>query len=135
MTRVRLPSQDIAALGSRRAPTRKASLRLPREEDAASGIDRPFTSLGLQRLVARLPPRLRTAIQGLRRPRVRWLRLPAGILLLIGGTILAPLPLFGLWMLPVGLVLLGRDVPLVRNWMVRILDKVEEHRRHWFRRR
>ncbi len=58
-------------------------------------------------------PRLRrmsTAIQG--RPGVL-LRLPLGVLLIVGG-ILAILPIFGLWMIPVGLLLLAIDLPLLR---------------------
>lgn len=51
-----------------------------------------------------------TAIQG--RPGVL-LRLPLGVLLIAGG-ILAILPIFGLWMIPVGLLLLAIDLPLLR---------------------
>jgi hypothetical protein len=99
-------------------------------------MDRPsFRDRRLQRLAASLPRRLRLAIHGLRRPSARWLRIPAGIGFMIGGTILTPLPLFGLWMLPVGLVLLAEDVPVVRSFVIRILDKIEKHRPHWFRRR
>lgn len=98
--------------------------------------DRPvFRDGRLRQLTARLPRRLRAAIHGLRRPSARWLRLPAGALLLIGGSILSPLPLFGLWMLPLGLVLVAEDIPLVRTWVVRVLDKIEQHKPHWFRRR
>lgn len=98
--------------------------------------DRPaFRDRRLLRLIARLPLGLRAAIYGLRRPSARWLRLPTGIVLLFGGTILSPLPLFGLWMLPVGLVLVAEDIPLVRGWVVRVLDQVEQHRPDWLRRR
>jgi hypothetical protein len=97
--------------------------------------DRPaFRDRRLQRLAAHLPRGLRAAIHGMRRPSARWVRLPAGLLFLVGGTILTPLPLFGFWMLPVGLVLVAEDIPFVRTWVVRALDKLEQHRPDWLRR-
>lgn len=53
---------------------------------------------------------------------------------MIGGGLLSPLPVFGLWMLPLGLVLLAEDIPFARHLVVRILDKVERHRPEWLRR-
>lgn len=98
--------------------------------------DRPtFRDRRLQRLATHLPPWLRSAIHGLQRPSARWIRLPAGLLFLLGGTILTPLPLFGLWMLPLGLVLIAEDIPFIRRWVTRILDAIERHRPGWFRRR
>ena len=44
----------------------------------------------------------------------RWQRLPLGLLLCIGG-VLAVLPVFGLWMLPLGLIVLSEDIPWLRN--------------------
>jgi hypothetical protein len=41
------------------------------------------------------------------------LRLPLGLLLIVGG-FLAILPVFGLWMIPLGLLLLAIDLPLLR---------------------
>jgi hypothetical protein len=98
--------------------------------------DRPtFRDRRLQRLAARLPQRVRTTIHWLRRPSARWIRLPSGVLFIIGGTILTPLPVFGFWMLPVGLALLAEDVPAARQLMVRVLDKVEQYRPDWLRRK
>ncbi len=98
--------------------------------------DRPaFRDRRLQRLTARLPFGLRSAIHGLRRPSARWVRLPAGFLFLVGGTILTPLPVFGFWMLPVGIALLAEDISFLRYWVVRTLDTLETHKPHWFRRR
>jgi hypothetical protein len=97
--------------------------------------DRPaFRDRRLQRLTARLPFGLRSAIHGLRRPSARVLRLPAGLMFLIGGAILTPLPVFGLWMLPVGFVLLAEDIPLFRGLVTRLLDTLEKHKPHWLRR-
>src|SRR5438067_1465939 len=62
-----------------------------------------------------------------RRPSARWARIPAGILL-VGGGFLAILPIFGLWMIPLGLILLAEDMPLLRRLRGRSLDWVE---RRW----
>jgi hypothetical protein len=37
----------------------------------------------------------------------RYLAIPAGVGFIIGGTLLAPLPIFGIWMVPVGLAILA----------------------------
>ncbi len=94
-----------------------------------------FRDRRLQRLAAHLPRGLRAAIHGLRRPSARWVRLPAGLLFLVGGTILTPLPIFGFWMLPVGFVLLAEDIPFARNCVARILDTIERRKPEWLRRR
>jgi hypothetical protein len=84
----------------------------------------------LERLIERLPRRLSAGIRWLRRPASRWLRIPVG-LLLIGGSLLSILPLFGLWMLPLGLVLLAEDVPPLRRARDRLLDWIERRRPQW----
>jgi hypothetical protein len=81
----------------------------------------------LERLIDRLPNRLQSSIRWLRRPSSRWVRIPTGILL-IGGGLLSILPLFGLWMLPLGLILLAEDVPPLRRACNRILAWIE---RRW----
>ena len=81
-------------------------------------------------LLCRLPPRMRAVFQWLRRPSARWVRIPTGVLLIVGG-MLAILPIFGLWMLPVGLVLLAEDVKPVRRWVGATLIWIEHHRPHW----
>ena len=48
------------------------------------------------------------------RPGWAILRVPAGVLFVLGG-LLAILPVFGLWMIPVGLLLLAVDVPWLRR--------------------
>ena len=68
----------------------------------------------LQRLIRRLPGKIQAITRWLRRPASRWARIPAGVLLTIGGR-LSILPFFGLWMLPLGLILLADDIPLLRR--------------------
>ena len=90
----------------------------------------PSDDWRLDALIERLPKRLRAAVRALRQPSGRWLRIPAGLLLIVGG-ILSLLPILGIWMLPLGLALLADDVPLLRSWRSRMLDWVERRRPHW----
>jgi len=73
----------------------------------------------VERALLHAPARLRGAVHWLRAPSRFWPRLLAGILLIIGG-ILAILPIFGLWMLPLGLAMIADDVP----WLKRRLEQV-----------
>jgi len=85
----------------------------------------------LRRLLRRLPSRMQAVTRWLRKPASRWARIPAGILLILGGC-LAILPLFGLWMLPLGLMLLADDVPALRRLRDLLLDWLERRRPNWF---
>ena len=85
----------------------------------------------LRRLLRRLPGRMQAITRWLRKPASRWARIPAGILLIIGGC-LAILPIFGLWMFPLGLVLLADDIPPLRRLRDRALDWLERRRPNWF---
>jgi hypothetical protein len=85
----------------------------------------------LSNLIDRLPNRLRSATHWLLRPESRWARIPAGALLILGG-LLSILPVFGLWMFPLGLILLAEDLPIVRRGVMRALDWLENHWPHWF---
>jgi hypothetical protein len=53
------------------------------------------------------------------------------VLLIIGGC-LSILPVFGLWMLPLGLILLADDIAPLRRGRGRALDWVARRRPHWF---
>jgi hypothetical protein len=53
-----------------------------------------------------------------------------GVLLTLGG-VLGFLPIVGFWMLPIGLVLLADDVPLLRSARSRVLDWIEHRRPGW----
>ncbi len=97
---------------------------LPESRNALPDSDR------MNRLIDRLPGRLRGAVHWLLHPRSRWARIPAGILFVVGG-LLSILPLLGIWMLPLGLVLLAEDVPFLRRLRDRTLDWIERRRPHW----
>jgi hypothetical protein len=63
---------------------------------------------------------------------IRWLRKPSSfavrlvvVLLLILGGIFSFLPVLGLWMLPLGLLFIAQDVPLLQTPLVGALAWVE----------
>ncbi len=57
-----------------------------------------------------VPRALGRGIRRLRHPKARLVRVPAGLFLTLGG-IFSFLPALGIWMLPLGLLLLAVDVP------------------------
>lgn len=60
-------------------------------------------------------------------PRSRLLRIVIGVLLMLGG-LFSFLPIFGVWMIPLGLLVLSIDIPRVRRWRRRFA--VWFHRRY-----
>ena len=56
----------------------------------------------------------------LRGKRAIWVRVLTGVAL-IGAWGLLPLPIVGIWMLPVGLAPLAHDIPMIRGPMARLL--------------
>jgi hypothetical protein len=85
----------------------------------------------LERLIRRLPEHRQGSVRWLRSPAARWVRVPLGMLFVLG-SLLFILPIFGLWMLPVGLLLLAEDVPALRRPRGWVLDRIEYYRPHWF---
>jgi hypothetical protein len=71
-----------------------------------------------------IPP---ASIGWLSRRIAKGLRIFAGILLILGG-LLGFLPILGFWMLPLGVLMLARDIPAVARW-------VERLKRWWHARR
>jgi len=61
-----------------------------------------------------VPGRVARVLRSLRHPNSRWIRIPAGVLLVLGG-IFSILPFLGIWMLPLGLLLIAYDVPVLRE--------------------
>ncbi len=76
--------------------------------DTNRRFQRQFETLG------RLIPALKGPLDALRRDRWRLIRLPLALLLIVGG-VFSFLPLLGVWMLPVGLLLLAVDLPALRG--------------------
>lgn len=81
-------------------------------------------------LIQRLPERLQKALNWLREPDRKWVRIPAGVLFMVGG-VLSILPVLGLWMLPVGVMLLSQDIPFFRRLQGRVLRWIERRHPDW----
>jgi hypothetical protein len=85
----------------------------------------------IEQLINRLPERLQTTVRWLRRPALHWVRVLAGVLF-IAGSFLSILPVFGIWMLPLGLMLLAEDIPPLRPVREQLLEWIERRRPQWF---
>jgi hypothetical protein len=85
----------------------------------------------LQRLLSHLPDRIGAMIHRLRRPAARWARLPMGLLFLLGG-IFSFLPVLGIWMLPIGLLLLSEDLPPLRRLLYASVNWLARRKPAWF---
>lgn len=69
-----------------------------------------------KRLETELPRPVGRVLRWLRHPASRLVRIPAGLLFILGG-VFSFLPAFGLWMLPLGLMLIAHDVPFLQKPM------------------
>ncbi len=82
----------------------------------------------LDRMQAKMPPSAARAFAWLRRPQMWPLRAVAAVLLMVGGFV-GFLPIFGFWMLPLGLLLLSQDVPFLRRMSVCVVSWIERSTR------
>ena len=82
------------------------------------------------RRLAQAVPGVGGALHRLATPRYRLIRVPVAVLLMLGA-FLWFLPFFGLWMFPLGLMLLAVDVPALRPAMSAAGIRL----RRWWRRR
>ena len=80
-----------------------------------------------------LPGPVRGAMAWLRRPAVRWVRIPVAALFILGG-FAGFLPVLGFWMVPLGLLLLAIDVPALRPCVSKGMILLRRRTRIWHRR-
>ena len=90
-----------------------------------SEIDRHFAWFE-----AKLPARPAAFVRWLRKPSSRLVRIPLALLLVVGG-VFSFLPILGLWMLPLGLLLIAQDVPFLQRPLADLLGWIE---RKWIER-
>jgi hypothetical protein len=86
---------------------------------AKAALDRYFDKID-----QRVPLRVSRFIQWLRQPSsliVRWL---IALLLIVGG-VFSFLPVLGLWMLPLGLIFIAQDVPILQKPLINALQWIE----------
>lgn len=93
---------------------------------------------GFDRLEQEVPDGLARTIRWMRKPQARAVRLPLGVLCILG-SFLWFLPVLGLWFLPLGLLLIAQDVRFLRRPVGRLtlylLDRWMQVRRWWSHRR
>jgi hypothetical protein len=87
-------------------------------------LRRQFDALG------RGIPATRGIIAWLLADHMRRLRLPIACLLILGG-FLSILPVFGIWMLPLGVMLLAVDIPLLRPTVSAIIIRARRRLAVW----
>jgi hypothetical protein len=78
----------------------------------------------------RLVPRLRAPLAALRRDAWRPLRLPLAVILIAGG-VFSVLPFLGIWMLPLGLLLLAIDLPVLRGPLSALMIRARRRLHRW----
>jgi hypothetical protein len=85
--------------------------------------------------ISRQVPASRGFLDWVRKPRLHIVRIPLAILLLLGG-VFSFLPVLGIWMLPLGLLVLAVDIPPMRrpvgDAIVR-LQRIISKSQRWFR--
>jgi hypothetical protein len=84
-------------------------------------------------VLERLFPPLRGPMSTLRRNSWFPIRFPLALVLILGG-LLSFLPVFGIWMLPLGLLLLAVDLPVLRAPISVFLIRGRRSAKRWFRR-
>lgn len=98
---------------------------------ADARLERQFNRIGRQ------VPASQGFLGWVRRPHLHIVRIPLAILLILGG-IFSFLPVLGIWMLPLGLLILAVDVPVLRrpigDAIVRLQRFIAKSQR-WFRRK
>lgn len=92
--------------------------------DEKTRLHRQFDAIG------RMTPASRRVIDPLVSGRLRAFRMPIAFILIVG-SFLAILPVFGLWMLPLGLMLLALDVPFLRPFVSGLLIRVRRRIAVW----
>ena len=102
------------------------------QEQAAADRDAEQLDRRFDRLERELPDPASGFVRWLREPSFRWVRIPLGILLIIGG-FLSILPILGIWMVPLGALLLAQDVPFLRRPVGRAMVWLERQWLKWKR--
>lgn len=95
---------------------------------ASERLDRTF-----DKIAAKLPWAA-GVIGWVRNPKNIWIRLPVALLLIVG-SIFSFLPLLGLWMLPVGLLLLAIDLVFLQDPVTRWVIIVQRKWQTWRRKK
>ena len=91
---------------------------------AQEELDRHFATIDRH-----LPAGVSRFLRWLRKPSSFIVRIIVSVLLILGG-ILSFLPILGLWMLPLGLIIIAQDLPFLQPPLVKVLTWIENR---WFK--
>ena len=117
---------ERVAVGPRGRGRRKTSL--PSGDRAI----RRELNLYLDSIGRYLPARLCRWVIRLRRPSRLLARIAVSLLLVVGG-LLSFLPILGVWMLPLGLIILSQDLPFLQRPLLRALQWADRSWKGWRR--
>lgn len=84
--------------------------------------------------ISRSVPVATRFLEWVRRPTSRLIRIPLGILLVLGG-VFSFLPVLGIWMLPLGLLLLALDLPFLQAPLNQMILRTQRRFTNWRRSR
>lgn len=84
-------------------------------------------------LLERLIPGSHTPLRRLQSSRWRFVRLPLALLFIVGG-LASFLPVLGIWMLPLGFLLMAVDLPCLRGPISALIIRARRKIRRWKRR-
>lgn len=84
-------------------------------EDQRTLLERAYTELENE-----LAAPLRRALRTVREPEMKWVRIATGTAFIAGGC-LAFLPVLGIELVPIGLLLVAEDIPLLREPAARVM--------------
>jgi hypothetical protein len=115
------PIEDSAG-----TPHLLASVTRSKHEKQLGRIRRQFDAL------TRYAPPARHVVDPLLQSGMRWVRVPAAVLFILGG-MLAFLPVLGIWMIPLGLLLLAIDIPALRPAVAKATIRVRRFIRRFRR--
>lgn len=85
--------------------------------------------------ISRQVPASRGFLDWVRKPGLHLVRIPLAIVLILGG-IFSFLPVLGIWMLPLGLLVLAVDIPPLRRPVADIIVRLQRFiskSQRWFR--
>lgn len=82
--------------------------------------------------IGRAVPQTSGFLSWIRRPGSRLVRIPLGILLILGG-VFSFLPVLGIWMLPLGLFLIAIDLPFLQGPINRLSFWAQRKWTNWQR--
>jgi hypothetical protein len=68
-----------------------------------------------RRLEQEVPESMARVIRSLRHPDSRWIRIPVAVFFILGGLIAPLVPILGVWMIPLGLLLIAYEAPFLRR--------------------